>query len=77
MERDQYTEHLEEICAEYGMPGFTQVHGPDLHGPIRECEVLVLGSYGVSTPSQPPKVDLKFFNFTQLIELNLVPFFFY
>ena len=50
----RYTEQLQKICAENGKPYFSQVHGPDLHGPVGKCRLLVLASYSVSTPEERP-----------------------
>jgi hypothetical protein len=53
-EYGRYTEQLQKICAENGVPYFSQVHGPDLHGPRSKWRVLVLTSYSVSTPEERP-----------------------
>jgi hypothetical protein len=53
-EGGKYTKQLQKICAEHGKPSFFQVHGPDLHGPISKCRVLVLAIYPVSTPEKRP-----------------------
>ncbi len=50
----RYTEQLQKICAENGKPYFSQVHGPDLHGPVGKCRLLVLASYSLSTPEERP-----------------------
>ena len=50
----RYTEQLQKICAENGKPYFSQVHGPNLHGPIIKCRLLFLTSYTVSTPKKRP-----------------------
>ena len=55
-EGGRYTKRLQKICAENenGVRGFSQFHWPDLHGPLSKCQVLVLGSYSVSTPEERP-----------------------